>query len=95
MTIVTIPVPDEIAEQLPIEPAARQQILELGLRQWRVRQALEAFKRGEGSLAYAAQHAGVSLREMIALAYAHGLSPKVDPDSLADGTPSLDDISRL
>ena len=39
--------------------------------------ALQAYKRGEGSLAYAARQAGISLREMIPLAYAHGLTPKV------------------
>ncbi|WP_213291273.1 hypothetical protein, partial [Bradyrhizobium sp. sGM-13] len=52
--------------------------LVLGLREWKVRKALEAYGRGEGSLAYAAQKAGVSLREMIPLAYAHGLTPKVE-----------------
>ena len=49
----------------------------LGLREWKVRKALDAYQRGEGSLAYAAQEAGVSLREMIPLAYAHGLKPTV------------------
>lgn len=47
-----------------------------------VRNALEAYRRGEGSLAHAARQAGISLREMIPLAYAHGLEPKtesVDP----------------
>ena len=50
-----------------------------GLREWRVEKALQAYKRGEGSLAHAARQAGISLREMIPLAYAHGLVPKIDP----------------
>ncbi len=54
-------------------------MLIFGLREWRVNKALQAYKRGEGSLAYAARQAGLSLREMIPLAYAHGLTPKVDP----------------
>jgi len=80
---------------LPTEPAERQRVLELGLRQWRIRQALEAFKRGEGSLAYAAKQAGISLREMIPLAYAHGLTPKVDPVWLTGGPLPLSTASIL
>jgi len=95
MTIISISVPDELAQQLPAEPTARQRVLELGLQEWRIRQALETFKRGEGSLAYAAQQAGISLREMIPLAYAHGLTPKVDPGWLSGGPLSLDKASRL
>ena len=51
----------------------------LGLREWKVRKALDAYQRGEGSLAYAAQEAGISLREMIPLAYAHGVTPRSRP----------------
>ena len=95
MTEISISVTAELAEQLPAEPAERQAVLELGLRQWRVRQALDAYRRGEGSLAYAAQQAGISLREMIPLAYAHGLTPKVDPAWLSQGPLTIDNISRL
>jgi hypothetical protein len=75
----SIPVSDELAQQLPDDPQEQQQVLIWGLREWRVNKALQAYKRGEGSLAYAARQAGISLREMIPLAYAHGLVPKVDP----------------
>ena len=95
VTEISISVTPELAEQLPDGPAERQAVLELGLREWRVRQALDAYRRGEGSLAYAAQQAGISLREMIPLAYAHGLTPKVDPAWLSPGPRTIDDISRL
>lgn len=95
MTTISISVPDELAQQLPTEPTERQRVLELGLQQWRVRRALEAFKRGEGSLAYAAKQAGISLREMIPLAYAHGLTPKVEAAWLTGGPLPLDKASRL
>ncbi|HEV2855168.1 MAG TPA: hypothetical protein VHC97_20405 [Thermoanaerobaculia bacterium] len=68
-------------------------MLVLGLREWRIRKALQAYKRGEVSLAYAAQQAGVSLREMIPLAYAHGLVPRVDPADLEIS--DLEAASRL
>lgn len=75
---VSIAVPEELVRQLPADPRERQEVLVLGLREWRVRKALEAYGRGEGSLAHAAHQAGVSLREMIPLAYAHGLTPRVE-----------------
>jgi predicted HTH domain antitoxin len=79
---VSIPVPEELEQQLPADPQERQQVLIWGLREWRVNKALQAYKRGEGSLAYAARQAGISLREMIPLAYAHGLAPKIDSADL-------------
>ena len=75
---ISISVSEELARLLPPDPEQRQEVLVLGLREWRVRQALEAYRRGEGSLAHAAHQAGVSLREMIPLAYAHGLMPETD-----------------
>lgn len=80
---VSIAISEELASQLPPDQRERQEVVALGLREWKVRKALEAYRRGQGSLAYAAGQAGVSLREMIPLAYAHGLVPKTgsaDPD---------------
>jgi hypothetical protein len=77
-------VTEELARQLPPDPEERQEVLVLGLREWKVRKALEAYKRGEGSLAYAAREAGISLREMIPLAYAHGVTPKVENPEAGD-----------
>ncbi len=43
---VSIPVPEELAEQLPADPQERQQVLIWGLREWRVHKALQAYRRG-------------------------------------------------
>jgi hypothetical protein len=86
---VTISFPEELARQLPAGPEERQTVLELGLREWQLRRALESYRQGNGSLAYAARQAGISLREMIPLAYAHGLHPKVAPADLEDAGASL------
>ena len=64
---VTISFPEELAQQLPAGPEERQTVLELGLREWQLRRALESYRQGNGSLAYAARQAGISLREMIPL----------------------------
>ena len=74
--------PDQLVEQMPKSSEEQQEVIWLGLRQLRVRRALEQYRRGECTLAYAAQEAGITLREMIPLAYAHGLKPHVDPDLL-------------
>jgi hypothetical protein len=77
---VSIAVSEELARQLPPDPAERQEVLVLGLREWRIRKALEAYGRGGGSLAHAAHQAGVSVREMVPLAYARGLTPRAEPE---------------
>ncbi len=82
-TLVKFSVPKQLAAELPTDPALRKEVLELGLRSLRIREALEGYRRGEGSLAYAAEQAGVTLREMIPLAYAHGLTPRVEAALLA------------
>ena len=81
-TFITLRVPLTVADQLPTDPTTRTYLLELGLRQWRVIEALEEYRQGRGTLAYAAEQAGVSLREIIPLAYAHGLTPLTDPKTL-------------
>ncbi len=74
-TLLKIEVSRQLAQELPLDPAARSKILEIGLRQWRVREALESYRQGKGTLAHAARKARIPLREMIPLAYAHGLTP--------------------
>ena len=93
-TYVTIALPPELVEHLPLDPVLRTQVLTLGLQQWRVRQALEAYRRGHGTLAHAAQQAGVSIREIIPLAYAYGLLPRTEPEWLSDEL-TLEQAGRL
>ena len=84
--------PAKLFEQLPRGVRAQREIITLGLQQWRVRKSLEKYRRGECSLAFAAQDAGINLREMIPLAWAYGLEPAADlPER--DLTP--DEATRL
>jgi hypothetical protein len=78
--VITIAIQDALAQQLPPDPHDRERVLELGMREWHIERALAAYQRGEGSLAYAAAQAGLSLRELIPLAYAHGLTPPLPAD---------------
>ena len=89
---VSIPLPEDLARQLPDGLKERQAVVELGLREWRIRRALEDYRQGVGSLAFAARQAGISLREMIPLAFAHGLQPKVDEADLEASDEQLSDL---
>jgi hypothetical protein len=73
-----------VADELPADPAERERIVEFGLKEWRVRRALDGYRSGRATLAHAAAQAGVPLREMIPLAFAHGLAPRVDPRWLTE-----------
>lgn len=92
---VPILFPPEVADQLPADPVERGLVLELGLREWRIRKALAAYEAGEGSLAFAAEQARVPLREMIPLAYAHGIEPRIAPNLQRRGRLTLDEAADL
>jgi len=93
-TYVVISVTSDVARDLPTDPATRSEVLAAGLQQWRIRQALEAYRQGPGTLAYAAQQAGVSVRQIVPLAYAYGLTPKIDP-ALPTAELSLNQAAEL
>lgn len=78
MRTITIRLPDYLIEELPEEESSIYEILKLGLKQLKIEKAVERYKKGGVSLAKVAELAGVSIREMIPIAYAHGLEPKYD-----------------
>lgn len=90
----SLKIPPKLVDQMPRSVRAQRQVIVFGLQQWRVHQSLEKYRRGECTLAFAAQQAGVTLREIIPLAYAAGLEPVIDPLTPArDLTP--DEATRL
>ena len=78
METIEIKLPDYLAKKLPQKESVIQRVLELGLKQLEIEKAVERYKEGGISLAKAAEIAGISIREMIPIAYAHGLEPKYD-----------------
>lgn len=78
METITIILPDYLVEKLPKEESVIHRVLELGLKQLEIEKAIERYKKGGISLAKAAELAGISIRAMIPIAYAHGLEPKYD-----------------
>jgi predicted HTH domain antitoxin len=78
MKTITIQLPDYLVRELPEEESAIHEILKFGLKQLKIEKAIERYKQGNVSLAKVAELAGISIREMIPIAYAHGLEPKYD-----------------
>lgn len=78
MKTITVRLPDYLAEELPMNESSISEILRMGLKQLKIEKAVERYKKGGMSLAKAAELAGISIREMIPAAYAHGLEPKYD-----------------
>ena len=79
METLTIQLPDYLAQKLPKEESVIQKVLELGLKQLEIEKAIERYQKGGISLARASELAGVAIREMIPIAYVHGLEPPYDP----------------
>lgn len=92
METIEIKLPDYLAKKLPQEESVIQRVLELGLKQLEIEKAVERYKEGGISLAKAAEIAGISIREMIPIAYAHGLEPKYDYSII--GSPITPEIAR-
>lgn len=81
-------------EELPEEESSIYEILKLGLKQLKIEKAIARYKKGGMSLAKVAELAGVSIREIIPVAYAQGLEPKYD-ESLDDSEISQEMAIKL
>ena len=60
------------------------ELLQLGLREARMRAQLRQLEAGQISIWRAAEQAGVGLRQMIGYAAAHGISPHYDATDVAE-----------
>jgi len=61
-----------------------QKLIEIGLREYKVKKALDSYRTGEVTVWRAAELAGVSLRAMIALLKAHDIPYDYDMESLEE-----------
>ncbi|NJL29746.1 MAG: hypothetical protein HC897_18585 [Thermoanaerobaculia bacterium] len=60
------------------------ELLELGLRQWRMDRALDHYLAGAISFAAAAERAGISRSELARQAHVRGLEPPASAETLAE-----------
>jgi len=84
MPTITISISDDLSDQLEPYQDNLDDLLRIGLREVRIEQSLALFKKGSISLWKAARLAGISLREMMNQAVAHGLEPVLDEETLQE-----------
>ena len=82
---ITLQLPESLARELgAASQAFLLNILERGLRELKIDQALEQYRQGSLSFGAAAQQAGVSQSELARQAYARGMEPSFSPETLAE-----------
>ena len=59
-----------------------QEIIQLGTHQLKIRQALELYQAGVGSLGYVAERVGLSKRDLIREARSRGIEPPFDEQTV-------------
>ncbi len=82
---LTLNIPISLARELDtVNKDMLVEILERGLRQWRIEKALKRYAAGETSLGAAAEQAGVSQSELSRQAYARGMEPPFSTETLSE-----------
>lgn len=82
---LTLTIPDSLARELDsIEEGLLIDLLERGLREFKIEQALAQYVRGGISFGAAARQAGVSRSEFARQAYARGMEPPFSPETVAE-----------
>jgi hypothetical protein len=80
---MTLTLPDSLAREL--DEASQEfyvEVLERGLRDIKIEQALERYARGGMTFGAAAQQAGVSQSELVSHAHARGMEPPFGVETL-------------
>jgi hypothetical protein len=83
--IVTLEIPEQWLQGLDWDQSAvMQEIIQLGIHQFKVRRALRMYQSGVGSLGYVAEKLGVSKRDLIREARAQGIVPSFDEQTVRE-----------
>jgi len=82
---ITVEIPEQWTQGLAWDQAeVLQEIMQLGVQQFKVRRALEMYQVGVGSLGYVAEKAGLSKRDLIREARARGIEPPFDEETVRE-----------
>ena len=76
---ITVEIPEPLMRDLDLDQAAVvQEVIQLGVHQYKVQQALRLYQAGAGSLGYVAEQAGLAKRDLVREARARGIEPAFD-----------------
>jgi len=82
---VTLKIPDSLAKELDtVSEELLIDLLERGLREFKIEQALDRYARGGISFSAAARQAGVPRSELARNAYARGMEPPFSAETLSE-----------
>jgi hypothetical protein len=82
---ITMEIPEQWLEDLDLDQGlVMQEIVRLGIHQFKVRRALEMYQAGTGSLGYVAEKIGLSKRDLIREARARGIEPSFDEQTVRE-----------
>ena len=83
--VVTLEVPEQWIEGLDVsQTTVMQEIVQLGIYQFKVRRALDMYQAGVGSLGYVAEKVGLSKRDLIREARVRGIEPPFDEQTVRE-----------
>lgn len=83
--LIKVEIPEHWIQDLDWDQAdVVQEILNLGVQQFKVRRALEMYQAGAGSLGYVAEKVGLSKRDLIREARARGIEPPFDEQTVLE-----------
>jgi predicted HTH domain antitoxin len=82
---ITMEIPEQWLRDLDLDQGAvLQEIVRLGVHQFKVRRALEMYQAGAGSLGYVAEKAGLPKRDLIREARVRGIEPSFDEQTVRE-----------
>ncbi|MFH1963627.1 MAG: hypothetical protein ABIJ30_12290 [bacterium] len=85
MKVLQLELPDTLAKDLmPMDSRYICQLIDLGMKQLKMENALVLLKKGGVSIGYAAKIADVTIDEMSTFAYAKGLMPAFSLETLKE-----------
>jgi predicted HTH domain antitoxin len=83
--VVKVEIPEAWLQDLEWDQATvMQEIIQLGVIQFKVRRALALYQAGAGSLGYIAEAAGLPKRDLIREARARGIEPPFDEQTVRE-----------
>jgi predicted HTH domain antitoxin len=82
--VISVEIPEQWLQGLDWDQTMVQEIIQLGTYQLKVRQALEMYQAGVGSLGYVAEKAGLSKRDLIGEARSRGIEPPFDEQTVRE-----------
>lgn len=84
---VKLEISEDLLREFDIKSTSNlKEIIEAGIKQMKIKKALQQYKEGNISIAKAAELAGISLREMMLQASARGIKPNYDKEMIEEET---------